>query len=280
MSNVNIKEIKDNINAYDRVQYNQSINTKSKSRGWYSEVEIKNEFGETLFTHNELLLSGGIFVLEKMSGVMAPITIKTVNTDLGVNATETSISDGLGIRREDQIFGFMVGTSGSGDVFDTVEPVLYKERVIKELVPFRRIPTSERLTSSEQTMYKLCKTENGYKNYYAKLFEATPTIKVEYDVPGGPAVPANVDETTDGNRVINTYVQYTLKINAKDMREYFKVVGGGINKCRANTVALVHGYKDTTGEYKGVKCVSKFNFNNEAFDNDTKELIILYKIFV
>ena len=278
--NDDVMLIEDSINEYDK--YMTVASNKSKKRKgakFFTELECFNELGESIWKdHNELLLSGGLFTLSKISGVNAPINIKTLNQDLSILASETNPGF-TGPRREDVIVGFVIGTSGSGDTFDTVKKVEYKERTITSLVPFRTVEQTADLSSAERAKYKLKKANGIYYDYFLKLFETTPQIKVEYDEPGSPSVPANVDETTD-NKVINTYLQYVLKINANDVREFFKIRGGGLRKARVNTLALVHGYLDGSGEYKGGRCFSKINFNNEPFDNETKELTVVYKIYI
>ena len=272
-----IMEIQESIQALDAIE--KKYSNSSKAPRIHTEVSAYNELGEKLWTdHNELLLAGGLFTLSKISGADAPIDIQTVNIDLNIAATETSPGY-TGPRREDVICGFMIGTSGCGDVFDTVEEVNYKERRITSLVPFRKVLISDDLTEAEAASYSLKKENGDYYDYYMKHFETEPVIKAEYDETGNPTVPANADEVVE-NKIINTYLQYTLKINCEDVREFFKIEGGGLRKARVNTLALVHGYKDGNGEYRGVRCFSKINFNNEPFDNETKELTVVYKIYI
>ena len=268
----------ESINELEKFEMRQGSKSPKGAR-IHTELEFYNELGEHLFTdHNELLLSGGLFTLSKISGVNPPITTKSINTDLSILASETNPGY-TGPRREDVICGFMIGISGCSDTFDTVKPVEYKERTITSLVPFRKVEKTADLSTAERAKYHLKKENGNYYDYYLKGFESTPVIKAEFDEPGFPAVPANVDESTS-NKVINTYLQYTLKINAQDVRDYFKISGGGLRKARVNTLALVHGYLDGSGEYKGVRAFSKINFNNEPFDNETKELTVIYKIYI
>lgn len=250
----------------------------TKSARLHTEIEFYNELGEKLETlHNELLLTGGLFTLSKISGVNAPIKPKTVNQQLSINVNETSTSY-TGPRREDVICGFMVGIDGCTDVFDTVGTVYYKDRTIYSPVPFRKVEITDDLSDSDKQKYHM-KVQNGtYYEYFLKGFETTPVIKAEYDEVGNPSVPANADEQ-DKSKIINTYIQYTLKINAQDVRDWFKISGGGLKKARINTLGLVHGYMDGS-DFKGVNMFSRLNFNNEPFDNETKELTVIYKIYI
>lgn len=245
---------------------------------FYTEVDFYNELGEKIDTHhNELLLTGGLFTLAKIAGVDPPISPRTVNQQLNIAINETAKSY-TGPRREDVICGFMVGIDGCTDMFDTVKTVYYKDRTIYSPVPFRKVETTADLSSEDKAKYHL-KLQNGnYYEYYLKGFETTPVIKAEYDETGSPSVPANADEQ-DADRIINTYIQYTLKINSDDVRDWFKISGGGLRKARINTLGLVHGYLDNN-EYKGVNMFSRLNFNNEPFDNETKELTVVYKIYI
>lgn len=268
-----VEQIEKHWNNYDK------LNQHGKGIKFHTEVEIRNELGEIVEKKpNELILSGGLFVLSKISGVTIPLKIKTINEDLGINVNET-VEAYTGLRREDIIRGFMIGIDGCTDVFDTVQPVSIKERHIKSLVPFRMVETKEDLDQTEADKYKLKVTEDGYYKYYMKGFETEPVIKVEYDEVGNPPVPSNVDEL-EGMPIINTYLQYVLKINVNDVREFFITSGGGLKKARVNTLGLVTGYPSDNGDLKGCHLFSKINFNNEAFDNDTKELTVIYKIYI
>lgn len=262
-----------------RDTFNAPIRNHGKGAKLYTEIEFYNELGEKIETlHNELLLTGGLFTLSKISGVNPPIKPITVNQQLSVNVNET-VTSYTGPRREDVICGFMVGIDGCTDVFDTVGTVYYKDRTIYSPVPFRKVEITDDLSSSDRSMYHLKVQAGNYYEYYLKGFETTPVIKAEYDEVGNPAVPANADEQ-DKDKIINTYLQYTLKINSEDVRDWFKISGGGLKKARINTLGLVHGYLDSNGDFKGVNMFSRLNFNNEPFDNETKELTVIYKIYI
>lgn len=253
-----------------------------KIPSFYTEVEFRNELNEvTQRGHNELLLSGGLFTLAKISGADMPIDIQSINTDLGINVLESDTSY-TGPRREDIIQGFMIGLDGCTDVFDTVDEVEVKQRNIGSLVPFRMVENAFDLSPTDQAKYGLKVDTGTYYKYFLKGFETTPQIKAEFDEPGNPPVPANVDTiATTTPMVINKYLEYVLKINVDDVREFFELAGGGLRKARVNTLGLITGYKDTvTGDFKGCRMFSRINFNNEAFDNETKELTVIYKIFI
>lgn len=261
---------------------------RNKAPVFYTEIDVyrkdcndvTSELGEKVFTgHNELVLPGAIFIAEKLLNVTAPIKPKTLNQDLGISISEETQPHGK--RLEHVICLFGVGTGGCGTNFDTVVPVKFKERKLESLIPLRYVPTDKDLTSAEKQKYFMKKTNNGHYEYYLKKFEIDPTIKVEYDEPGNPAVPPNFDEVS-GDKIINNYMQFNIKISKDDVREYFKAAGGGINKARINTLGLYIGYPATDGEneFKGVQLFSKINFNNEPLDNETKELNIIYRIYI
>lgn len=244
--------------------------------------EYENGLGE--LTHkesNELVLPGAIFLAEKLTNSDAPINAKTINTELGIQVNETNPGY-TGKRREHCICLYGVGTGGSGTNFNTVLPVHYNERVINGFIPLRRVQTSSDLSHVEREKYFMRKVDNGYYEYYLKKFEIEPSIKIEYDEPGNPSVTSQFD-TQPSSKVINTYMQFNIKISKYDVREYFKTKGGGIHNARINTLGLFFGYPETSGgvtEYKGVQLFSKLNFNNEPLDNETKELNIIYKIYI
>ena len=290
---------KDILNLQDSINYNdefQSLRSNSKKVSkFYTEITAYNELGEQVWKpkHNELIIPGGLFVLQKIANVNTPISIQTINEDLKINSASSSqeyFYGNKGLRRDDVIFGFCVGTDGCGDVFDTVNPVYYKERRIQSIIPFRRVLSAERYKVNRNSVkYFLPKATGNYYEYYVKGFETDPVIKVEYDETGYPSVTkSEIDnENINSTRVINTYVQFTLKISVNDLREYFETGYGNLKKCRINTLSLVYGYpdgKDTEDNnadiYRAVRCFSKINFNNEPFDNTSKELTIIYKIYI
>lgn len=257
------------------------MDMSKRSRGckFDTQVTAYNELGEVQFDdHNELLLSGGLFTLAKIANVNMPITIQTLNQDLNIEAGETPPTE-PGPRKIDHIFGFIIGIGGCTDTFDTVKPVLYKERKVDSLIPFRKVKKDVGLDVDERSKYYMKKSNGDTWEYFIKKFESTAVILAEYDKAGNPPVPANVDETP-GNEPMNTYLKFILKVSNKDIREFFEQRGGGLRKARVNTLGLVTGYYDNSGEYKGVRVFSKINFNNEPFDNETKELTIVYKIFI
>ncbi|MEI2423299.1 hypothetical protein V6O07_23720, partial [Arthrospira platensis SPKY2] len=270
---------------------NQSKPRKRKAPVFQTEIalyekvegrEYDNELGELKSVeHNELLLSGAIFLAEKLTNVDAPISPKTINTELGIAVNENPAGF-TGKRRESAICLYGVGTGGSGNNFNSIVPVEFNERIIKNFIPIRRVATEKDLSEVERQKYFMKKVDNGYYEYYLKKFEIEPAIKVEYDEPGSPSVPPNYDEAP-ADKVINTYMQFNIKISKYDVREFFKTKGGGIENARINTLGLFFGYPESSGgstEYKGVQLFSKLNFNNEPLDNETKELNIIYKIYI
>lgn len=275
--NNNVLLADDLINQHDSYEKKScDIKAGSKSPKFHTELTAMNELGEVLWEdHNELLIPGGLFTLSKLAGVDTPLNLQTLNQQLNIQATETPPGY-TGPRREDVIFGFAIGIGGATDVFDNVKPVKYKEINIDSIIPFRKPLTADDVPTADRSKYYLKRTVGSYFEYYAKTFETTPVIKAEYDQAGSPPVtdPANGPDTP-----INTYLQFTLKISKDDVREYFKIDGGGLRKARVNTISLLTGYK-TGSEYKGVRAFSKINFNNEPFDNETKELTVIYKIFI
>lgn len=301
MENNNIKtlEFQDTLSADKQEKIITDGTSKPRRRGPVFETDIeiyekdlsKSVLGEDLFTNeygvlkqkttNELVLPGALFVAEKLINSASPIKPRTINQDLGVSTVESDPGF-TGKRRENVICLFGVGTGGAGTNFDTVVPVKYSERILQGMIPMRRVPTSTDLSSAERNKYFLRKTNGGFYEYFLKKFEIDPTIHCVYDEAGNPSVPPNFDEVNPG-KIINTYMQFNIKISKDDVREYFKTAGGGISKARINTLGLFIGYpvsEHGRTEYKGVQLFSKLNFNNEPLDNESKELNIIYKIYI
>lgn len=272
-------DLKDKIILQDKIE---KISKKKSKIILPTKIDFYNQFMEPIATHeNEIILPGAFFIFEKLFNVEPPFNIPTINQDLLVNADE-SVRDFTGPRRESSVCFFTVGIGGSDDVFGGVVATQFKQKTINGMIPFRITTAGNDLSVSERDKYFMRKVDDttGKINYYLKKFEATPQIKCVYE--DGTEVPTNVWDTTNNN-LINTYIEIIIKVDNKDVRQFF-IDNYDITKSRINTLGLCYGYPELTSggyiDYKGVKTMTCATFNNKDLTDDLAELNISYKIYL
>lgn len=251
--------------------------------GWDTEFICRDKStGEVLFeTHNKLVIGGATFTLEKISGVTADFKAPTLNKLLGIEGVDAG-NDNLGPLRDEKICMLVIGLDGSGDAFGEVVAVDYKTAHIpvEKMVPFRYLRPDHGQLLNEYCMKKMV---NGYEAYYGKRITSTPTIK-SYFSDGTPVT--NDVSTSVKKEEIDTYLEYLFDVSKADAREYFAAEKGGIKNCRINTIALYTGVPVEMQEdgrrieIADARMLSKINFNNEALDDDVKELEFVYRIYI
>lgn len=253
--------------------------------GGYDLIERKNGksmLGEVLFEEeNMTVLGGALYTLEKLFGVQSSLDVGYLNDIMGIANTGTPITD---IYPKDNIVClFGVGTGGSGDTIASVNDVLFQEREVVDMIPFR--VTSTPLTSPDDTKYWFKKANgDGTTSYFLKNFESTPTIKAFWDdgVNGedGTEVQSGVWDSTSTTPIFS-FVEIILKITKDDCREWFQI-NGNPDQARVNTIGLFTGVQgtlaDSSVDYKQVKLFSKLNINNEMLTT-AKDLTIIYRIY-
>ena len=283
-------KLRDNLNNKDKVSFsmNPSPYTRTKIIGGYDAYQDKNgvtQFGEVVFeTENMIVLGGSLFTLEKVFGVKSSLTVDPLNTFMDIANTGTEITTDINT----YVCLFGVGTGGAGESITDVKDVKYYEREIFDMVPFRQ--TADELTPDETGKYWFRKSIDvgGVEKtaYYLKKFETTPKIRVLWrDAEGdedGSEVGAGVHDTSNVNTTpIETFIELTLKITKKDVREFFDD-NGNVEVTRINSIGLFTGVlgvlEDGTQDYKQVKLFSKLNINNEVLTL-SKDLTILYRIY-
>lgn len=281
-------KLTDKINGHDelshRVSYKPPVLTRTRIQGFWCDGE--NDLGEMCFeTENQIVLGGSLFILEKIFGVQSSLTVDYLNNFMGIANTGTAVTE---IYPKDTVVClFGVGTGGAGDSSTSVRDVKFQEREIFDMVPFRVVATSGALTADERNQYWFKKTLPEYGNkvaYYLKKFDSNPEIKVLWkDGEGGEDGTAveNGVHTSQRTEPIETFIEITLKITKKDVREWFELKGQ-VEQTRINSIGLFTGIKsrlaDGTDDYKQVKMFSKLNINNEML-NIAKDLRIVYRIY-
>lgn len=250
----------------------------------YKDSRGITQLGELLYEEENMIVLGGVlFTLEKVFGVQSKLKVDYLNNIMGIATEGTPVDE---IYPKDTVVSlFGIGTGGCGDVMTDVKEVQYYERAIKDMIPFRVVDKGS-LSPEEEEMYWFRKDdEHGKSSYYLKKFATTPEIKVLWkDGEGdedGSEVGDNVHETPSGTGTpIETFVEITLKISKKDIREYFEN-NGTIEQTRFNSIGLFTGIKSNVGDYedyKQVKLFSKLNIPNEMLVL-AKDITIIYRIY-
>lgn len=304
----------DNINSKDKLltsHFNPFFRTQIIA-GYdpYLDKMGNTRFGTTVFEkENMVLLGGSIFTLEKLFGIRMDPTALTVSQLMDVFTTEgktpPSVWDVHNNNPHDAnnvVCLFGVGIGGAGDSIADVADVKYYQRNISSMVPLRQVTDDSDLTRSEHESY-FCRSENsGVISYYLKKFDNV-SIKCKWrdsdEEASGSSVTSDYYNTSPSvTTPIETYVELTLKITEKDIREYFDN-NDNVEMARLNTIGLYAGvpknlsspipvqYDASTGntepfsrtfDYDQVTCFSALNFDNEMLSMP-KELTIIYRIF-
>ena len=261
-----------------------------KDKVFRTSIDAYDEFDNIIFTklENNVVLSGALMTLEKLFNVRSPLNISTLNTIMGINTTSTSLDPGVVLPVDDFVCLWGIGVGGAGDSLGSVRPVNFYEREIgsngnsSEMVPFRVV--SSPLVGTEADTYYFQKQLNGGNNaYYLKKFETDPVLKVLWKDGAvgedGSEVTSDVYNTSRSED-IEVLAEIILKLNKKDVREYFNLTGN-IDKCHINTIALCAGIKKEISsgvyDYSDVRMITKLNFGNELLAN--KEITFRYRVY-
>lgn len=312
----NVIRLKDTSVASDSVDIGRKSGyyARTKITGGYDPYIDKRtgltKFGTTLFeTENMIVLGGSLFTLEKVFGVdyFSKGISSTIADELDIIKMINS-NDEYSVSPTDhvtlsKVCLFGVGVTGAGESITDVYDVNYYERAIGEsdvggatfgLIPIRQ--TADPLPDTDKEKYwlrtKVYPNDVEKTAYYMKSFEKEPEIKVLFrnnDEDDGQALVGNgynrpwVEEPTTP---IETFIELTLKITKKDIREYFKDLND-TEKTRINTIGLFTGVKTQVGtdangqpvyDYRDVRMFSKLNINNEMLTT-SKDLTISYRIY-
>lgn len=314
---MSIMELNDKYTVKDTKDF---LNSKRPQTSLYTEVDVRNELGELLFRrHNVILLSGRRFTLEKLFNI-TPSESKILTLDQilvgkgNMTSTAREIPEygsetwekehGGGPVGSQCVCLFGVGKGGAGDRIGDVWPAAAKGSNLYDIVPMRYVftPEEDQAIKDDGMYYMRMVDSDGGIGYYLKRFESKPTIKI---IAGGQDyVPSDVDNTppyisnessymlTDD---VDAYVEMTLKINTNDVREWFEAIDADNPVPYINELALYIGYQNIDPKYKyhgdqvkpdqwsdyyGVEAFSKLTFNNEILAEDSKELNIIYRIYI
>ena len=286
-------------------------NSKRPQTSYYTEIDVRNELGELLFRrHNVILLSGRRFTLEKLFNVTPNRTkILTLDQILASRPNITSGSkavpnydaewitnNGKGPIRSQCVCLFGVGNGGAGvEIGDVANPAA-KESNLYNIIPMRYVKSSieDQEIKATGKYYMRMKDDNGGIGYYLKRFEAEPTIRImtgateyvpEDSLNDSPYISNETSYALTDD--VDAYVEMQLKIDTDDIREWFEE---NDKIPYINELALYIGYQDPSlpsedddhwdKDYYGVEAFSKLTFNNEVMVEESKELNIIYRIYI
>lgn len=274
----------------------------------------KSSLDEVVFSsHNTVPIGGVQYVFERLFGVKGPLTVPTLYTTNGIgkansgsstNTYLTPTGDKAEIYRVGNLVTtFGVGITGTAENDITVYPVDYRESGIGmnvvntdgatiegTMIPFRY--TADDLSETEKLKYfgKKTDADTGYVSYFLKTFDTDPTIKHVY-VTGEEAEEDNETEATDldvwvnrvGDNAIESFTEFILRINSKDVKEWFRYLEQE-DRARINTIALFYGEyieeesDNDMGDYRDCRMFSKLNIPVE-FLSLSKDLVLIYRVY-
>lgn len=228
--------------------------------------KYKDDFGNDILHkigENTVVLGGAIHSLETLTGITANWKPATLNEIYNINP---SIS---GDNMASHIALFGVGTGGCGLEFGSIVETDIKSRDVPNLIPLR---VTESLTGSDADKYYFSKANaDGTTSYYLKEFASTPIIKSCWK--------DSLDEEQDGTEIveevynsqrtegIQTFAEFVLDLNTKDVREYFESIGS-LDSARYNSIGLFTGDKVEISEgvydYVNVRLFSYLNIDNRS----------------
>lgn len=243
-----------------------------------------SSLGETVLReHNEILLGGTLFALEKLFNVPADLNVAYLNDIIGFGTDGPAINEKY--PKETGLCLFNIGIGGCGSAYTDVKAVLQQFRQLDTMIPFRVVDEPFEPGSEEAAKYWMMKQHTDGKYwYYGKTFAKTPVIKALWKdagdgEDGSPVVES--DYSSVKNTPIETFAEAVLVLEVTDLREYFELYSN-ITDARFNTIGLCTGIKSTCAdgrpEYKQVKQFSALNFSNEMLHMN-KDLSVIYRIY-
>lgn len=280
--------LKDHVSVYDEAYVNNKRFRGNNSADIIGEVEIlfrSKENGKVVFTRslhkNDLLVTGAVFLSEKMNNMRSSFKTLPIDQELGVHAAEEiEVSDET-IAKE-KVCGLMIGNGGAGDTYNTVYKVVRADRHVPGMIPFRVVPVTEDLTETDRAKYILRKVEGDYAYYYGKKFDIARTINVQFE--DGTTVPVDVDGSIV-TKFIKTYTVYRVTIEQRDVREYFKITQGSTLRSLINSLGLITGYKGDApdgpyDEYYNVRGMTCLNMENHELKDSEGTITVIYRLFI
>jgi hypothetical protein len=263
--------------------------------GTDTEVIFRIRGREVYRTPNSTTLGGRISLLENSFGLDPNINQHlTLNSILGIPHSQTNNVLINKIPRKADYF--MAGDGANsiavpGKVFKAKN---YETNLYRPL-PFRFVPFSTDLSTMEREPYRLRKiveiNGNDYVGYYAKKFEPG-TLYLEYN--DAEYLPqeshtAPVDENDSAHPLrggsVLCYIQFTLSIEPKELKEFFQVTTGSIDSASVNEVGVVYAadlpnsLNVDRDELAAAELFSKATSKSYPLESEGSARDVVYKIY-
>ena len=243
--------------------------------------------GKTIFTKNlyknDLLVTGAVFVTEKINNMRCGYRPNPIDVTLGVHTIEEVDRTSATLPNE-LVCGLMIGNGGAGDTYNAVYKVNRAAHMCPGMIPFRVVKIKEDhtdLDEADRGKYFLRIVNGDYAYYYGKKFDIDREINVQYE--DGTSVPLDAN-TSVTNKFIKVFTKYSVQIDARDVREYFKVTQGSTLKSLVNSIGLMTGYPgldaDGNEEFFNVRGMTTFNMENHELKDSESTITIIYRLFV
>ena len=271
-----------------------------------------SQLGEVLFRKKNMIVLGGIQdVFYNMwhvtkNGVKIPTFYDMMQVGLP-NTTPSQITYETPYGPKQviyeygrEVFGFVIGITGTVENTITEYPVNYRENSITMekhftdgsyldgiQIPFRF--TSATLTNTDQKKYFGKKTfSDGRTAYYFKTFEQLPQIKhiwkssnmIETDDEDAEEILATDTDIWNLERPdqCSSCVEMLLRIKSKDMKEWF-LANDQADTTRFNCIGLVSGrYNPEYDDYEDVTLTTKLNIPLEPMKSN-KDYWGIYRVY-
>lgn len=237
-------------------------------KGILYEVTGEDDYGNRILKkigENTVTVGGAIVSLEKLCGVKASWKPKTLNELHNID-TDLPVKDDS---KYSEICLFGVGTGGSGLEFGSTIEKDEKMRETPGIIPLR---SGSVLSGDDADKYKFRKDNgDGTSDWYLKEFSDPPIIKscwkdaLDEDSDGTEIL----DEIQDSTRPekIQTFAEYLLDFNTKDVREYYESIGS-LSQALYNSIGLYIADKyireDNTYDYANIRLFCYLNIDNKS----------------
>jgi hypothetical protein len=272
-----------------------SMEEASNIMGTDTEVIFRISGREVQRTENTTTLGGRISLLENSFSLDPNVNQHlTLNTIMGIPHTQTN--NVMLNKLERKANYFMAGDGASsiavpGKVFKAKN---YETKLYRAL-PFRLVPFSTDLSSSEKENYRLRKiieiNGNDYIAYYAKRFEPGVLYlqynDIDYLPQEGHTVPVDENDSTHpllGGSVL-CFIQFTLAIEANELKEFFQVTSGSIDNASMSEAGIIYAadLPDANNgdrkELAAAELFSKVTSKPYYLDTEGTSRDIVYKIY-
>lgn len=246
-----------------------------------SKRDGKVVFTRTLRDHNDLLVTGAVFLSEKANNMRSTFKTNPIDIITGVHTADQIEVSNKTIGYE-KIAGIMVGNGGAGDTYNTVYKVNRAALHVPGPVPFRVVDVENDLDPTDREKYFLRIVRGDYVYYYGKKFDIEREIGVMFE--DGTTVPVDV-YTQNPDKFIKVFTKYRAVIDQRDIREYFKITNGSTLRSLINSVGLVTGYPLQIGdemyeEFYNVRGMTCFNMENQELKDSESTITFIYRLFI